>query len=108
MFLSVRGENHQQVYDALCEHRTEIDAELGVAVIDWQQAERESWIAVKTDAALSDSEEHQEATRAWMVENLPKFKGVIDPYLNRVMAELQPTETADDDAPLQNNTEPSP
>lgn len=108
VFLSVRGENHQQVYDALGGHQPEIDDELDSAVIEWQQVERESWIAVKTDAALTDSEEHQEATRTWMVETLPKFKGVIDPYLNRVMAELEPRETADDDAPLQNDTEPTP
>ena len=94
-YFEARGENGQAVYDALRENRSEIEEALGEADIEWHQGERVHWIAVKTKASLDDTEEKHEETREWMARNLLKIKAVIQPRLDRIIADLAPTETAE-------------
>ena len=100
-YFEARGEDAQAVYDALREYRAEINSELSDATVEWHDGQR--WIALKTKASLDDTEEKHEETREWMVSNLLKLRDVIQPRLDQIMAELQPTEI-DDAAPLQNDT----
>ena len=85
-YFEARGENVQAVYDALREHRAEIDSKLSGATIEWQ--DRHRWIALKTIASLNDPEEKHEETREWMASNLLKLRDVIQPYLDQIMDEL--------------------
>ena len=95
VYFEAPGENAQAVYDALRKHRAEIDSELSNETIEWHDGQR--WIALKTKASLDDTEEKHEETREWMASNLIKLRDVIQPYLDKVMAELPPVATADDD-----------
>ena len=105
VYFEARGDDAQTVYDALRKQRVEIDRKLSDATVEWHDGQR--WVALKTRASLDDTEEQHEETREWMVSNLLKLRDVIQPQLDRIMAELQPTEM-DDAALLQNDTEPSP
>lgn len=100
------GGDVQAVYDALHQHRTQIDAELGDGEVEWRRGERTFWIATKTEASLDDTEEKHEETREWMASNLLKLRDVIQPRLDQIMAELQPAETSSNDvAALHGETE---
>ena len=95
-YFEAHGDDAQAVYDALREQRAEIDRELSDATIEWHDGQR--WIALKTQASLDDTEEKHEETREWMASNLLKLRDVMQPRLDRIMAELPPVATADDDA----------
>lgn len=87
-FLSAYSQKRKQIYRALCEHQTQIDAYMGGAKVEWHEGGKESWIAVKTPASLEDAEEKIEATRIWMFDNLLKLKDAVQPHLDEVMRKL--------------------
>lgn len=106
VYFEARGEDAQSVYDSLREDRAQIDDKLSDATIEWH--DRQRWIALKTKASLDDTEEQHEETREWMSRNLLKLRDVIQPRLDRIMAEARPTEASDDDtATLHDETEPT-
>ena len=80
-----------QVFEALKEEREEIESSLD-ANWDWWRIDRRWNIAavrIEMDCSIDDPPEKHEETRAWMLENLPKFKEILNPRLEQILAELQ-------------------
>ena len=89
VFLRVATENRQLIYDALCERKSAIQLD-GAEVECWKNDDLNlNGLSISTDASVDDPEERQEETRAWMFENLPRFRAAVQPHLDIVMAELQ-------------------
>ena len=47
-------------------------------------------ISIRKDSSIDDQPEKLEEIRAWMLDQLPKLKDVLDPHLERVLKEPQP------------------
>ncbi len=95
-FLDVYGVDNQHIYNALTQHRAEIDAELDGSA-EWEQGEGQSWVGVRTEAVTSDPMLNLEAVGEWIVENLLRLQAVVQPYLDRVMDGLDsPSDDAED------------
>ena len=83
-------ERTKQVFDALNVDRKQIEKSFGaVPDSNWTWKRHDSFsfssINVGRDGSIDDPPEKLEATRAWMLEHLPKLKKVFDPHLNKVL-----------------------
>ena len=97
VFLNVDGPDQQNIYHALTRHKGEIDSELNCRVV-WEQADRNSWVMLETEADVTDPEQDPEAVRQWMADNLLRLQAVMQPYLDQVMRELDPDRGDGEDA----------
>lgn len=83
--------HNKAVFDAIHNrHKSDIESQL--AEVWWEQRdnERMSAIGISVPGSIEDSEDGLGEIRTWASKNMPKFKAVIQPYLERVMRELQP------------------
>ena len=53
-----------------------------------EMTELDSGVHVRTDCSIDDQPEKLEETRAWMIENLLKFKAVFEPRLEKILSEI--------------------
>jgi hypothetical protein len=90
--LHISMKNNQltkQIFDTLEEDRTQIESSLDA---DWHWYRHSgssfSSINVRSDGSIDDSPENLEEIRAWMLDMLPKLKGVFNPRLERILSEL--------------------
>lgn len=81
---------NKQIFDALYQHRKEIEKEL--PGIGWgrRDSQRMSAIYFSNPGSISDSEAKLAELRTWASDTLSKFKAVMQPYLEQVIIELQP------------------
>ena len=88
IWLHIRNDDHQAIYSALSEHRSEIDQKIVGHTLQWETSEEAgfSWVGMSTDATIDDAEEKLEATRSWMFDGLTKLQMAVQPRLDEVMA----------------------
>jgi hypothetical protein len=88
IWLLIRNDDHQTIYNALSGHRSEIAQEIVGHTLQWETSEEEgfSWVGMSTDATIGDAEEKLEATRSWMFDGLTKLRMAVQPRLDEVMA----------------------
>ncbi len=84
VFLDVYGADNQHIFQALIQHRAEIDAELD-GDAEWMQRDDQSWVGLQTPAVLSDPLIDLEAVGGWIADNLLRVRSVVQPYLDQVM-----------------------
>lgn len=81
-----------RIFDALKEQKKSIES-CFEAETDWDWnrngSQMFSSINIRRGGSIDDAEKLEEI-RAWMLEQLPKLKEVLDPHLERVLKELQP------------------
>ena len=87
IWLLISNDHHQTIYNALSQHRSEIDQEIVGHTLQWETSEEEgfSWVGMSTDATIDDAEEKLEATRSWMFDGLTKLRAAVQPRLDEVM-----------------------
>ena len=80
----------KQVFDALQRRAADIQAGID-GELEWRRndARTFSTVDLRTDGSIDDPGKLEEI-RAWMLDQLPKLKDVLDPHLERVLKELQP------------------
>lgn len=80
---------NKQIFDALYQHRKEIEKEL--PGIGWgrRDSQRMSAIYFSNPSSISDSEAKLAELRTWASDTLSIFKAVMQPYLEQVIIELQ-------------------
>lgn len=90
----------QRVFDALVADRPQIEAAFDAGPEPkwhWNGKNQYGWCSVSIGIegrSAHDSPEEQKATRAWMLDHLPRFKEFFDPLVNEVLQALQqPTPT---------------
>ena len=88
VFLSIHGDDREDIYQALGQRREGIDGELDGA--SWDQRDRECSVILQTDGVLSDDDAENERLRQWMAANLLQLQKVMQPRLDQVMSELRP------------------
>ena len=88
IWLRILNDDHRTIYNALSEHRSEIDQEMVGHTLQWETSTEEgySWVGMSTDATIDDGEEKLEATRSWMFDGLSKLRMALQPRLDEVMA----------------------
>ena len=80
------------LFDMLEEDRGDIESIMGAqGEWHWDKYEKHSFsvIGVSRGGSIDDSPEHLEATRAWMLDILPKFKAAFEERTARLLAELR-------------------
>ena len=84
-------ERNNRIFDELRESKPEIEESLDAEWV-WQRFGSRSFftINIRKDGSIDDPPEKLEETRAWMLDQLPKLKDVLDPHLERVLKDLQP------------------
>ncbi|MCZ0939274.1 MAG: DUF4268 domain-containing protein [Caldilineaceae bacterium] len=80
--LGVYGDDSRHIFQALTRHRYEIDAELN-GETEWHQY----WVWLTTEAAVDDPSSIPDEVGEWLTENLLRLREVVQPYLDRVMAD---------------------
>ena len=100
--LHIRTEDNQrsnQIFDGLRKQQGQIEECLEADWL-WQRWDNYTFssINMRRDGSIDDPPERLEEIRAWMAEQLPKLKEVLDPHLERVLNELQ-SEGAGDGGP---------
>ena len=96
VFLSMYGSRHQEINQALVKHREEIDRKLDGGAI-WNQGEDNSSVALQIERTVTDEEtnpDNDENIRQWMAENILRLRATVQPFLDQVMSELQPSDGA--------------
>ena len=73
VFLSIRGDEREDIYQALGQRREEIEGELDGPI--WDQGNRESSVTIQTDGVLSDGGAGDDSLRQWMADNLLQLRG---------------------------------
>ena len=91
--------NREAILTALREIQVQISDDITLSNAQPWHDEGYFLIGVSTEASFEDPAEKLEATRDWMFENLIKLKSIIQPRLDQIMADLQPTATTEDDGP---------
>ena len=88
IWLRILNDDHRTIYNALSEHRSEIDQEMVGHTLQWETstAEGYSWVGMSTDATIGDAEEKLEETRSWMFDGLINLQMALQPRLDEVMA----------------------
>ena len=89
VFLHFRGAGNQQRFQALLQHREEIDGKVKGTVL-WLDESHRDWettVLLEKDTAfsLTGPDEDLEATRLWMGDILLALRGAVQPHLDRVM-----------------------
>ena len=81
-------EQTKQIFDKLEEQKAQIEACIQG---EWSWRRHPSYgfssINIRTDGSIDDPEAKREATRAWMLDLLPKLKEVFDPRLAEILGE---------------------
>ena len=84
------------LFDALKTEQQRIESSVD-AQAEWLWNRFDSYsfatICVRADGLIDDSPERLEATRAWMLDLLPKFKDAFEERTERLLAELRRPET---------------
>jgi len=84
-------EHNKAVFDAIHNrHKPDIERRLAGVRWDRKDNQRMSSVEISIPGSIEDSKERLGEIRAWASENLPRFKAVIQPYLEQVIGELQP------------------
>ena len=98
-FLQAYDADRKRIYEALAQHRGEIDAELK-GETTWEGGDGpngEYWVTLATEAVVEHPEgEVADAARQWLADNLLRLRKAIQPYLDQVMKELE--DERDDEA----------
>ena len=93
--LHIRAEDNgltKRIFDELKKQQKQIESCFETeAEWCWQRYDKEAFSCVnlRRDGSIDDPLEKLEATRTWMLDQLPKLKEVLDPHLERVLNELQ-------------------
>ena len=84
-------ERNNRIFDELRESKPEIEESLDAELV-WGRFDSSSFFTIHIIkvGSIDDPPEKLEETRAWMLDQLPKLKDVLDPHLERVLKELQP------------------
>ena len=85
-------ERTERIFSALKKESEQIQAILGAtrnAVLQWMQDDgtNRSGVHIRRDGSIDDPPEKLEETKAWMIENLIKFKAVFEPRLEKILSE---------------------
>ncbi len=88
-------ERINRIFDELVAERDDVESSIDAgADSEWQWDRHDtltfSTINIRKDGSIDDPPEKLEETRAWMLDQLPELKKVLDPHLERVLKELQP------------------
>ena len=83
-------DRNKRIFDAMYQHRQEIEG--AVPEVWWGRGngQNEAVVGISTPGSVEDPEEKLDEIRAWASKNMPRFKAVIQPCLERVMSELPP------------------
>ena len=82
-------DRNKQIFDALCQHREEIEKELPGVGWGRRDKQRMSAIYLQNPGSIGDSDEKLVELRAWASDMLPKLKFTIQPRLEKIMCDLQ-------------------
>ena len=93
--LLIRTEGREltkRVFDALISDQKEIEASITPPDQEWHwnryNAYDFSSINVRRDASVNDSPDKLKETRAWMLDMLPKIKGIFEPRVEKILRDL--------------------
>ena len=85
----------KQIFDTLEEDRAQIECNLDA---DWHWYRHSgssfSSINVRRDASVNDSPDKLKETRAWMLDMLPKIKGIFEPRVEKILRDLSARDRA--------------
>ena len=86
IYLDRDEEFNKRLFDSLTESRSEIEESIG-QTLSWERldSKKACRIALYTEGSIDDSEHELTELRAWMIENLLKFKEVFSPYLSELV-----------------------
>ena len=79
---------NKRIFDPLYQHRQEIEEALPEVWWGKGNGQNEAVVGISIPGSIEDSEERLHKIRAWASKNMPKFKAVIQPYLDQVISEL--------------------
>lgn len=80
---------NKAVFDAMHNrHKSDVESRLAGVWWDRMDNQRMSIVGISIPGSIEDSEKRLGEIRAWASENIPKFKAVIQPYLEQVISEL--------------------
>ena len=84
-------ERNNRIFDELQRSKPEIEESLDAEWV-WRRHGPNSFftISIRKDSSIDDPPEKLEEIRAWVLDQLPKLKDVLDPHLERVLKESQP------------------
>ena len=84
-------ERNNRIFDELRESKPEIEESLDAELV-WGRFDSSSFFTIHIIkvGSIDDPPEKLEETRAWMLDQLPKLKDVLDPHLERVLKDMQP------------------
>ena len=94
LYVGIAGEARtNRIFDALEKEKEQIEATFAAAnkvELQWMRDDgtNRSGVHVWRNCSIEDPPEKLEETRAWMVENLIKFKAVFEPRLERILSEI--------------------
>lgn len=81
--LGFYGADNQHIFQVLTQHRDEIDAKLN-GDTEWHQY----WVWLTGDVVVDDPSSIPDEVGEWLTENLLKIREVVQPYLDRLIADL--------------------
>ena len=81
------------IFNELQRGKEQIEASFDAAdcvAIQWMQDDGTGYSGahIRRDGSIDDPPEKLEETRAWMIENLLKFKAVFEPRLKIILSEI--------------------
>ena len=87
IFFDVSGAENQHIYRALIRYQSEIEAKLH-SNGEWHEGAQDSWFGMFTEADISDQTVDHESVGKWIFVNLLRLRDVVQPYLEKVMADI--------------------
>ena len=89
MIQSSDADWNKAVFDLLKESQERIEADIGAA-LHWDRGEdtKSCRIGVSRNGSLDDSEEELDEIRAWMIDNVQRFRPVFRPYLEDALSRV--------------------
>ena len=81
-------ERNNRIFDELQRAKPEIEGSLDAEWV-WERFDPYSFfeISIRRDSSIDDPPEKLEEIRGWMLDQLPKLKGVLDPRLAKALAD---------------------
>ena len=89
VFLEVRTENRQQIFDALRERQSEIQEGLAGETLGSYELTANCGFLISTEASVNDPDDKQDEIREWMFRNLRRLMEAAQPHLDAVMNDLK-------------------
>ena len=88
-----RDERTNLIFDALQNEKEQIEVSFDAAndvELQWMRDDGTGYsgVHIRTDCSVEDPPEKLEETRAWMIENLLRFKAVFEPRLEKILSEI--------------------